>query len=111
MAEETVVSLDSLARGAAIERFQDALERLVENALDVNTSATKKREITLKVAVTPDKSRSMATVSISCESKLAGPEVVDTTIYLGRKNGKPTATEYNPDQPTMFDAVPLSKVN
>jgi len=60
MAEEyQVVSLASLCKGAAIERFDDELKKVLENMMDVNTGVGP-REIVLKVRLKPNDDRTSA---------------------------------------------------
>lgn len=104
MAKETLASLGSLARGAAVERFDDALARVVENIVDPNTDADAAREITLKVKFKPNKSRTMAAFEIKCDPKLAPPSSVGGSIFVGERDGVAVATEYDPEQLGLLDA-------
>lgn len=102
MGSETHVSLETLARGAAVERFREELERVADNVLDPNTSATQAREITLKVKIKPNASRSMLAVEVQTATKLANAEGVGTSIYISRNNrGEVRITEFNPEQPSL----------
>ena len=71
MINEEGVSLDNICEGAAIERFNFAMQAIVENVLDPNTVATAPRELTLKLKIKPDKDRSFANVEMSVTNKLA----------------------------------------
>jgi hypothetical protein len=98
-----LVSIESLARGAIVERFHDALEQVIKNICDPNTRADAPREIAIKVLLKPDDGRHMAAVRIDCNAKLAPPIAVGTAIFLGESRGRVYASESNPDQPSMFD--------
>ena len=90
-------------RGAAVERFDIALQEVLDNIQDVNTMPKKKRTITLKVEIEPDEQRGIGKVVVACESKLAPVKPFGTHIYMGRdKAGKGVATEMNP-QGSLFD--------
>ncbi len=98
MEKTELVSLGTLARGACIERFDDAFARILDNILDPNSSATAKREVNLKVTVKPDEKRSFCTVSICCTAKTAPPINVQTQIFVGTDGKHAIATEHNPQQ-------------
>ena len=91
------VSLVTLARGAAIERFDDELERVIQNVLDPNAGDGARR-ITLEVAIKPAADRSTASVYVSCHTKLAPPRPTQTMFYLGRGKDGAFAYEHNPNQ-------------
>lgn len=46
--EAAVVSLDTLGGGAAVERFNYELSRVLENILDLNTNPTAGRQVQLR---------------------------------------------------------------
>lgn len=84
--------------GAAIERFDDELQPVLDNIADPNTVETAIREVTLKVKIKP-KERGYAKIDIVCTSKLAGSESYNTNIYIGADvNGRAEAYEHNPEQ-------------
>lgn len=90
-------SLERLAQGAAIERFNDELQRTLNNIVDPNT-ADGVREINLKVRIKPDENRKTAEVSVSCSSKLQHARGVKTRFYIGKDRGLGVAFEHNPNQ-------------
>lgn len=94
------LTLNTVAKGAAPERFQDELARLVENVLDPNTDPEAVRSITLTLKVKPHESREQATVALEVKSKLAPPKAVPDVMYLGkaRDTGELVATRYDPAQ-------------
>lgn len=96
--EMELVSLESMARGAPIEMFNDELANCIRNIQDVNTDAEKTRTITLSVKLTPDASRKFATVEIQAASKLAPMKAVGTGFYIGMRAGQPVAKEYDDRQ-------------
>ena len=103
MSGEEVVSLASLAGGAAIERFDDELARVVANILDPNTDEKATRTITLKVKVKPGRDRDFGAVSFSVGSQLAQARPVETLVYFGVADGQLVAVENNPKQARLFD--------
>lgn len=104
MGSEVHVTLETLARGAVIERFTDELVAVADNILDPNTDAEAVREITVKVKFKPDKHRKMAAATIHVDSKLAAPSAVGTSVFIRKSmSGALEITEFNPDQPNMFE--------
>lgn len=103
--DEQFVSLDSLGQGAAIEKFEDELNRVLENVLDPNTKPTTSRSVTLTVTFKPDEDRSFANTLIEVKSKLAPSRAVGTAIYIGRHAGRAVATERDTRQMRFDDNV------
>jgi hypothetical protein len=102
--EDNHISLENLATGAAVERFNLALTQVLENILDPNTDAKVKREIVLKVAIKPTEDRASGRVEVTTATKLANYKAVETTIYIGTVGGEVAAVEHNPKQ-MRFDEV------
>ena len=98
-----LVSLNNLGEGAAVELFDLELHRVLDNIQDVNTKATTKRVITLKVTIQPDEDRNFGVTEIACISKLAAVKPYPTQLVFGQESpGKFVATEYNPKQSDLF---------
>lgn len=100
MDAQDTVSLATLLRGGAIERFDDELQRVLENILDPNTDDGK-RSVTLTVTLDPSENRQSASVDVKCSSKVQGARPVDTTIFFAQRHGRAVAVEHNPDQLAM----------
>ena len=98
-----VVSLGNLGTGAAIERFDVELQRVLANIMDVNTKADAKRNITLKVTIVPNEDRSVAGVSIECNSKLAPYAPHPTMMFIKQGKNSVTAYEADVEQTDMFE--------
>lgn len=103
MATEQYVSLENLGEGAAVERFDHALSKVLENIQDLNTPAVQKREISLKMTIVPDEDRERGVVEIKVEAKLAGAKGLKSTIYFGVEGSRPVARESNPRQPRLYE--------
>jgi hypothetical protein len=97
------VNLVNLARGAAVERFDRALEEVLANISDVNCPAEKAREVNLKVKFVPNEERDQVGILLEVSTKLASLSGVTTTLHVGRIDGKVTAIESNPKQQFLFD--------
>jgi hypothetical protein len=92
------ISLATLGRGAAIERFDDEFQKILENIMDPNMDSSI-REITLKVKIKPaSDSRDRCEVAISCSSKRGGTKPFSTTMYVGRGANGAVATEFDQRQ-------------
>jgi hypothetical protein len=96
-----VVTLVTIADGAALELFQAAWDQVLKNVADPNTDAAVKREVTLKFSLKAVEDRDVGTVEVTCATKLAGIRGVDTLVYMGRDNGQLVAVE-QPKQQDLF---------
>ncbi len=81
MQETEKLTLTNLAEGAALEKFGIALQKVLENIKDINTTLGA-REINLKVTLTPSEHRDYVGIKIACPVKLATQEAVSTTANL-----------------------------
>jgi hypothetical protein len=97
------LSFENLGGGAAIEKFEDALKKVLHNILDPNTRAQTAREVILRVKIKPSEERTDADVIIDCQAKLASDKAFPTRIFIGRDvTGKPEAHEINANQVQLF---------
>lgn len=101
MVDEEYVDIQTLGRGAAMELFNDGLQRVLENVLDPNTEATAKRVLTLTVEFKPTEDRDVARAIMQVKAKLADAKGVGTYIFIGREAGRAVALERNPRQPEL----------
>lgn len=97
------ITLETLGGGAAAEKFEIELQRVLDNIVDPNTKAEAPREVTLKVKITPDEKRSMASITITTSSKLAQDAEFASVCALGSVNGKGVAREFKQNMP-LFGA-------
>jgi len=106
--KETPMSLASLMDGAAIERFDRALQDVIANTQDPNTSPTAKREITLKVTFKPDDERFLTAFDINCSVKLAGPKPLKSACVIdtGRDGAMEARELANPQQKLFEEKKP-----
>lgn len=94
MANMEKVTIDTIANGAAIERVNLELDRVLKNILDPNTSAKVLREINLKIKIKPTEDRGAGSVEIQATSKLAPVTEHVTQVYIGTdQHGQPEASE------------------
>lgn len=113
MATKEMVTLENLGGGAAAEMFADSLAKVIENVVNPNTKPDQMRTITLKMKVKPDKKqRTLCVVELSCEEKLAAVMPFETAMFVGMEHGVAAATEYAPQQETLFDkSIEMPKNN
>lgn len=90
------VNLKEFAGGALQEKFDIAMEEVLENMLDPNTPWKNKREINIKVSFEQNEDRDDTTVDVSVVSKLAAAKSIGTRMAIGRniKTGELYAEEY-----------------
>lgn len=106
MNDPTVVSLTTLARGAAPELFARELDTILENLLDPNTDPEATRQIILTITFTGNPKREMAAVGVECKAKLAPALPATSAIWLGRRDGRAVGVEHNPQQESLFGDQP-----
>jgi hypothetical protein len=95
------INLVTLAGGAAVERFDRELSRVLNNIADVNTDAEQVREITLKIKFKPtaEREHGLIAVRVGAESKLAAAKAHGTGIYMVRTVSGFSAVNADPRQP------------
>jgi hypothetical protein len=103
------ISLANLGGGAAIEKFDEELRRVLENVLDPNTEPRAKRKVRLEVTVHPDHDRTIASIAVSASSVLAAAVTYETRAHIGMREGMAVAFENNPRQMTIDDFVDANK--
>lgn len=91
MEDREQLSLNTIKGGALIEQFDRALDQVVDNLSDVNTT-TKVREIVLTVKVKTNNDRTFLEIEGGVKTKLAGQEPIGTTADLTFDDrGRPVA--------------------
>lgn len=68
------INLEALAGGAFAEKLNEALMQVAENIQNPNTEATTKRQITVNIKFTPNKTRQMVGTQIAVTTKLAATD-------------------------------------
>ncbi len=96
------LTLETLAQGAAGERFDHAFRTLLANVQDPNTDPRAKRKIALTLTIQPDSEREQAGMSIDVKIVTAPVRSVSQPIHLGMKDGKLAAVAFDPKQGDMF---------
>jgi len=93
-----------MARGAIEERADYEMTRIIENILDPNTSAVKKRTLTIQIEITPDPERRNLYLKCTAKSKLEPTNPVQSSLYIsdGEASSR-RVTEYTPQIPGQLD--------
>lgn len=109
-------SILEMAHGAIMERADYEMKRVLDNILDPNTKAAKKRTLTVILELLPDDDRQQIQVKATSKSKLEPTNAVSTALYItgDSENGEVSAVEMVPQVPgqTTFDGTeqPLPNV-
>lgn len=96
-------SVLEMAQGAIMEACDVEVTKVMENILDPNTSATKKREVNIKLAFEPSADRTQVNVSAQAVAKLAPNNAVQTALYCGKSGNEIQAVELTPNIPGQID--------
>lgn len=100
MEENKCQSILDMAQGSIKERTDYEMARIIDNILDPNTSATKKRVLNITVEFVPDSDRRQIAVKTTAKSKLEPTNPVSTSLYItGDDKGEVTAVEMVPQIP------------
>jgi hypothetical protein len=105
------ITLANLGGGAAVEKFQEEFEKVIQNILDPNTEAKAKREVVLKVIIQPTADRDWTTMKVEALAKLAPNVAYTTRAFVGvdKESGRNVACESNPNQTTIEDFIERDK--
>lgn len=98
-------SILEMARGAFLERVDYEMNKVLDNILDPNTIATKKRKITMTLEFTPDNERTNIGVSVEVKSALVPLAPAGTTLYVAGNNstGEMQVVEMVPQVPGQMN--------
>ena len=109
MQELTKITVATLSNGAAIERADLELDKILENIMDDNTSLKFTRELNLKIKIKPTEDRTAGGVTIQATSKLAPVSEHQTQLYIGTDDaGNPEASELL--QPELFETAGITLI-
>lgn len=89
-----MIDLEKFADGAVAERFNEELQKVLENIADPNTDAKKVRKLTLTVAFKADDKRDVVQVSVQAKTTLAPATNIETKLIIDHeKTGKVIGAE------------------
>lgn len=97
-------SIIDMAQGAIKERVDYEMAHVLDNIMDPNTRADKRRTLTIQLNFVPDADRRQIGVSVTAKSKLEPTNPVATSLYItGDNNGEVQAVEMVPQIPGQQD--------
>lgn len=82
---DNFLSIGKIARGAALEKLDVEIAKVIENIMDINTPATAKRKLTINIVFAPSDSRNEAELEVNSRLFLAPTNSVSTRIYMDKK--------------------------
>ena len=89
-----IVDLNSFADGAMAERFNQELQKVLDNIVDPNTDPKKVRKVTLTVSISSNDKRELANVSVQAKSTMSPAKNIETQLLMDYdSNGKVTGAE------------------
>lgn len=80
----TKATIETISQGAAVERANLELNKVLANIMDENTSPIVVREVTLKIKIKPSEDRTVGAVTIQAMSKLAPVRECVTQVFIGK---------------------------
>lgn len=97
-------SILEMSRGAILERVDYEMGRVIDNILDPNTAAAKKRKLTITLELLPDDERRQIAVQTQAKSTLVPTTPVVTSLYVtADSNGEMAVVEMVPQIPGQID--------
>lgn len=102
---EEKVSLTNLAEGGAVELFDLELQRVLNNMEDPNVLKEAEREIILTVKLKPSDTPGIVRTKIGVKSKLAGRQILQTHMAIGRGPQGMEAKELSKPKQQQLDNV------
>jgi hypothetical protein len=103
------LNVGNILGGKFPERFQKAVQQLIDNMRDPNTPADASRKISFEFTFKPTEDRQTAAVMLETKMKLASMEGVAGTIYVSKAEGTLKAYTRDIRQEVMFEEVAASK--
>ena len=106
--EKEPITLGTLYSGAVIEAVDHEIANALANIMDVNTSPSQARTVTLKLKIKPNKERNIAGVTFQAKSSLAPAEALETSIIIDKdKAGRAVAFELRPESQCNQGVLPI----
>ena len=93
-------SILEMSRGAIMERVDYEMGKVIDNVLDPNTAAAKKRKLVITLELTPDDDRQQIVVATQAKSTLVPTTPIITSLFVtADKNGEMAVVEMVPQVP------------
>lgn len=93
-----ILTLATMNSGGVVEAVDEVLRQIADNIADVNTPPDKMRELTLKLKIKPDESRTLININAVVAAKLQPQEAQTIPVILDKQDGRPTFFESFTDQ-------------
>ncbi len=77
-----IIDLNTFAEGALSERFNNELQRVLENIADPNTDPKKTRKLTVTVAFNADEKRDVIFTSVLAKLSLAPAKQIEAKLLM-----------------------------
>jgi hypothetical protein len=104
--EVATINIGNIGGGAAMDQFDLALSKVLENIVDLSTVATAARSVTLQVVFKPHSDRIKVETEVHVSAKLATTETHKSQIFVAKsESGGIVALDADPRQ------MPLWKVD
>ena len=97
-------SILEMSRGAIMERVDYEMNKVIDNILDPNTAAAKKRKLTITLELLPDDERQQIVVSTTAKSTLVPTTPIFTSLFVTAdpSDGQMAVVEMVPQIPGQF---------
>lgn len=84
MKKQINFQLSEIAEGGLQEKFDHEIKRVIDNILNPNTDAKRKRKVNITIALTPSENRDTVNIDTEVKSTLVPENGVSTTLLVGR---------------------------
>lgn len=95
------LTIEELEGGAILERLEHELQEVIADCFDVNNVPDSAREISCKIKVKPDRSRSVIEITIDTGNKLGKRHPIQGKAFMDSYSK--TALEPTAKEDDMFD--------
>jgi hypothetical protein len=103
------LTYETITGGALAEMVNSKIQEILLNVQDVNTPWKTKRELTIKLKISPNEDRDQAAVDIDVSTKLASLKGIETDIFITRIRDNVVAFEReDPRQMSLFPPEPTA---
>lgn len=101
--EPVSINIGNINKGAAVDQFDLALDKVLANIADLSTVATATRKITLEVVFKPHSDRIKVETEVHVSAKLATAESSKAQVFLARaESGGIVALDEDPRQMPLW---------